>query len=648
MKTGLKKAESSYAIWWQPGLLVAVGLAMYWQSLNNGYFTLDDITYARDNALLQNGSWTAFFTQAFEGMYQPLLLVSLSLDHWIGAGDPWFYHFTNVVLHVSNAVLVFLLMKKLSNKPLLALMAAFLFMLHPSMVESTAWITARKDLLFSFFYLLGMLSWLSYQQKKNKSLYLLTLILFLFSVLSKVQAVSFPLALLVLDYLTTDQKITKKSLLHKAPFFIVSLIFGLLVFFFAIGEKPDLSFWERIVYSSYAIGFYLIHSLLPISNLILNPFPEIIKPIHYTGFLALAALVFILLKFKNNKWIVAGISFFLIQIVLLLPILPNSFIFYANKYMYLSIIGILLIYIDLYDKIILQNKWALFFLPLLLFFGQSTRGELEQWNDPVELWDEVVDAYPQAVEGWENRGYMNYLSGKNELALNDFLRSVEINPARYNSRSNAGAILTDLHQYPEAAVHLDKALELKPGDEVSLFNRSIAYQYSGRLEDAKRDIEEVIRLKPENANYLLTRGAILINAGAFAQALEDLNKSIRINPKNHLAFSNRGLCYVRLGDIQNAYKDFTSTLTLKPDFPDAWSNRGLLLLNQGKPDAAIQDLSRAIQLAPGFGVAYLNRGRAWKALNQQEKACQDFQQALSLGIQQAQIEMEQYCQYAKQ
>lgn len=646
MKTKLSTPKDYIPTFVKILILILGGSLLYYSSLDNGFFTLDDVAYVQNNELIKQGSWLQFFTQPFEGMYQPLLLMSFSVDYWLGGGSPWWFHLTNVLLHLANSVLVFYLFKQLNRKESLAWMAAALFLMHPAMVETTAWITSRKDLLFSLFYLAGLITWLRYLETSRKNYVYLTGGLFILSLLSKSQAVTFPLALILLEYLQSKTFSLKKSLIQKWPFLLFSLIIGILVYVFAIGERPDLEAGERIVYGSYAFSYYLIHSFFPFTNMLLHPFPAEMQGNHLLGLLVLPAIGYLFYRYRQNKVVVAGLLFFILHIFLLLPFLPNSFIFYANKYLYLSLIGILLIYIYLYDKIVLQNKWALFFLPFLIVFIHGTNKELQQWDEPILIWDEVTETYPESTDGWENRGYYYYTQQEPEKALENFKQSIRINPNRFNAQSNAGAILTDLHQYEDALKHLDIALKLVPGNEACLFNRSIAYQYTGKLDKALLDIEEVIQKKPLNADYLLTRGAILLNSGEFPSALKDFESSIQLNPKNYIAYSNRGLCHIRLGEMQKAYDDFTTTLNLKSDFPDAWSNRGLLLLNQGKAEDAVRDLSNAIRLAPGFGLAYMNRGRAWIALGQQTHACEDFTLALQYGVGQAQAELNQYCSSA--
>lgn len=624
---------------WLPWVIfLPLSFLLYFQSLSFGFFTWDDLSYVQNNELLRNGSWLDFFTGPFEGMYQPLLLISLSIDNWIGGGNPWWFHFSNILLHGVNSLLVFYFFKKIQENSLIPYLSAAIFLLHPVMVEPVSWITCRKDLLFSAFYLGGAIAWLIYLQKKNQKWYFISLLFFLLSVLSKVQAVSFPFMLMILEFLKGESPFSRNKLIQKIPFFLISLIFGGLVYYFALGTSPDIAFFDRILLSGFALSAYLFKFILPISHTVLVPFPEEIRVIHIAMALLSAFLIYLLFHFRKNKLLVSGGLFLILHLALLLPIFPNSYILMAEKYLYLSGIGILMMLIAILPSL---KKSYVVFIPLILII--PSLNQIQNWKDPLDLWTQVVKKYPYSPEAWDNRAYAYYAINDYERSAEDYQKSINLNPNAWNSRANAGAVLSELKQYESAILHLNKALELKPGDELAHYNRAIALQNTGKFTEALKDIDEAVGQNPENADYLLTRGAILLNMNQFDAALNDLNRSILKNPKNHLSYGNRGLCNIRLNKTADAYKDFSQAILLNPKFPDAWSNRGMLQLNQGNYQLALEDFNQALKADPGFAMAYLNRGRTWLALGYQTQACSDFQQVKSMGLPYADREIQQYC-----
>lgn len=634
----ISNSVSQLPAWLPWAIFLPLSFLLYFQTLGFGFFTWDDLSYVQNNELLRNGSWLDFFAAPFEGMYQPLVLVSLSIDYWIGSGNPWWFHFSNLLLHGINSLLVFYFFKKIQNNPLIPYFITSIFLLHPMMVEPVTWITSRKDLLFTAFYLGAALTWLKYLRERKQKWYLITLLLFLFSVLSKVQAVTFPIMLLILEHIKGLSPFSKRNLFQKIPFLLISLIFGGLVYYFSLGIRPDVAFFDRILLSGFAISLYLLKYLFPISHSVLIPFPEEIAFRHIALALLSLGLIYLLYRFRKNTLVLGGGLFFILHIALLLPVFPNSYIMMAEKYLYLSGIGILLIIVGFVPEL---KRTYLLFLPILLIIPSLK--QIQNWKDPLILWTEVVKKYPNSPEARDNRAYAYYALKDYERSAEDYQKSINLNPNAWNSRANIGAVLSELKQYETAIIHLNKALELKPGDELSHYNRAIALQNTGKYAEALKDIDEAVKQNAENPDYLLTRGAILLNMGQFDAALNELNRSILKNPKNHLSYGNRGLCNVRLNKTADAYKDFSQAILLNPKFPDAWSNRGTLQLNQGNYQLALEDFNQALKADPTFAMAYLNRGRTWIALGYSAQACSDFQQVKSMGLPYADREIQQYC-----
>lgn len=624
---------------WLPwAIFLPLSFLLYFQTMSFGFFTWDDISYVQNNELLRYGSWIDFFSAPFEGMYQPIVLITFWIDHLLGGGNPAWFHFSNILLHGINSLLVFFFFKKIQSNLLIPYLSAGIFLLHPMMVEPVTWITCRKDLLFTAFYLSGAISWLNFLQKKKQQWYFITLFLFLLSVQSKVQAVSFPLMLMILEFLKGESPFLKKNLIQKIPFFVISLIFGGLVYYFALGIRPDVAFIDRVILSGYALTSYLFKYLFPIGHSVLIPFPEEIGFLHLAMAILSAVLMYLLYRFRKNQLVFGGGIFFLLHLTLLLPVFPNSFIFMAEKYLYLAGLGILMMLAGLLPAI--KRPYPLF---LILLLGIPSVKQIQNWEDPVVLWTEVIKKHSSSPEAWDNRAYAYYAKKEYERSAEDYQKSINLNPEAWNSRANAGAVLSELKQYESALIHLNKALELKPGEELTLYNRAIALQNTGKYEEALKDVDEAIRQNADNADYLLTRGAILLNMGRYEASLTDLNQSILKNPKNYLSYGNRGLCNVRLNKTADAYKDFSQAIMLNPGFPDAWSNRGMLQLNQGNYQFALEDFNQALKADPGFAIAYLNRGRTWLALGYQTQACEDFQRVKSMGLPYADREIQQYC-----
>jgi hypothetical protein len=215
-------------------------------------------------------------SEPVSGNFHPLTMLSLAVDYWISKGNPKWFHFVNVLIHLFNLILVFIFIYKLSgNKKWIACITALLFAIHPLHVESVAWISERKDLLYSAFFLGGLLIYLNYLNKKSLITLGSVFLLFVFSLLSKPAAVIFPVVLLVIDYFN-ERLDQKQTYIEKIPFFILSVLFGLITIkiqkeFEATGML-SFSLFQRFLFANYGIMMYLVKTIFPIRLCAFYPF----------------------------------------------------------------------------------------------------------------------------------------------------------------------------------------------------------------------------------------------------------------------------------------------------------------------------------------------------------------------------------------
>jgi 4-amino-4-deoxy-L-arabinose transferase-like glycosyltransferase len=201
----------------------------------NGFVEWDDWHYITHNALIKSLSFNNFwiwFTRPLRGLYQPLIQFSFALNYAIDGLNPTIFHTTNLLIHTANSVLVFYFIMKLSKNRFVAILSAILFAVHPLHVESVAWATERKDTLYAFFFLAGLIYYQRYTRENTQKLYNLTFLMLGLSLLSKGSAVVFPVVLVLIDFVQKRKWYSQKILLEKAPFFILAVFYGLLTFWF--------------------------------------------------------------------------------------------------------------------------------------------------------------------------------------------------------------------------------------------------------------------------------------------------------------------------------------------------------------------------------------------------------------------------------
>ena len=269
-------------------------IIVYSNSLNNGFVKWDDDKYVCNNEdirQLDGQSIHRFFTTNYLRMYQPVTMISYALDYKMGELNALTYHRTNFIFHLLNVLLVFYVIFLLTKQSAIAAISALFFGIHPLHVESVAWISERKDLLYSFFYLGSLITYILYRKRNNSyKFYVLSILFFLLSLFSKSAAVTLPLILVLTDYYLSN-KLAFKNNLDKIPFFVLSVVFGVvsLISQRVIGSDWDYvigyTLLDRLFMGAYAFTFYIVKSIFPFGLSAIHPLP--LKP---AGFLPISLL----------------------------------------------------------------------------------------------------------------------------------------------------------------------------------------------------------------------------------------------------------------------------------------------------------------------------------------------------------------------
>lgn len=264
--------------------ILAVTVGFYFKALSYGFVNFDDERIIAGNPFIRAFNFANInyvFTNFQDTLYQPLVLVSWMLDHWIGGGRPWPFHLNNLLLHLINISLVWLITLKLFGRVGIAVLTAFIFAIHPLSAESVAWASERKNLLYSFFFLLAVFQYLRYLDSKKVAFYLVCLLFFVLSLLSKPFAVTLAPLLLLLDYQHGRRVFSKDVLLEKIPFFALSLLVGLIALLgpdSVVSFKPsaDYNLLNWLTISGMALIIPVIHFVAPFRLSAFYPMPECI------------------------------------------------------------------------------------------------------------------------------------------------------------------------------------------------------------------------------------------------------------------------------------------------------------------------------------------------------------------------------------
>ncbi len=635
-----KPARSAPEGRWRIGVLAAVILAgtfiVHSGSLGNDFVHWDDDKYVYDNEdirQLDGRSVLRFFTSSYLRMYQPVTMLSYAWDYRIGGLDARTYHRTNVLFHLLNTLLVFWAVSLLTRQTAIAAVSAVFFGVHPLHVESVAWISERKDVLYSFFYLGSWIAYIRYRRSGNRrGFYFAALFLFLLSLFSKSAAVTLPLVLILTDFYL-GRKTRIQNHLDKIPFFILAAVFGIVSLLTqrVVGSDWDYvtgySLADRLFLGAYALTFYIAKSVFPAGLSAIHPLPlkpEGLLPIrYYISGPVFIVLPWILLKVHRSKAgaplkkdVLFGALFFIFTIAPVLFI-PVGQAVAAERYTYVPYIGLSVILGRLYLAARQRLKSCSFgvrhvptaaLAMMLVVFAHAAYARSAVWKDTRTLFSDVIEKYPETGIAYNNRGNVRRDERDFQGAMEDYNRAIGLNYT--DAYNNRGILRNRMKDYGGAIEDFTRALQGKAGRDVAYYNRGIAR----------------------------------LNLGDFQGAVEDFTRAVEINPRHADAYNNRGFVrYEKLSDSTGAIRDFDAAIRLRPREPEIYYNRGNAKALAGDYAGAIMDYTMALRMKPEYGEAYFNKGVALLRLNETGPACSDWNRASELGIAPAAKLIQAYC-----
>ncbi|MDF1694939.1 MAG: tetratricopeptide repeat protein [Saprospiraceae bacterium] len=599
---------------------LVITLGCFYNTTQNEFVNWDDDRNFYENEYVstinKDNFWKQtkkIFTSNVIGNYNPLTIWTFAVEKRVyGFENPGKWHATNIALHLICVFLIFRICILLGLKWQGSLFVALLFGIHPMRVESVAWVTERKDVLFGAFYLSALYFYIK-GKLNGKKYYALIFTFFILSLLSKIQAVVLPLSMIAVDYYL-DGKLDFKSMIKKGPYFLLSLLFGFIGVYLLKGQgalesAATYPTWQRIFVGSYSYMIYLIKSIVPFRLSPLYPYSPQMPVYYYPTLLLFPAVgysMFVLYK-RNLKVWVFGLFFFTVNIMFLLQILGAGQGFLADRFTYIAYFGLFFIAGYYFDKM-MQTKPKLKTIlwsgaaVLFLIYGYMTIQQNTVWKNSETLWTHVLKYYQKATLPYGNRA--NYLrqEGRIQEALKDY----------------------------------DMATSLNPKGEQAFNSRARLYFDIARTRDtlmlALQDYNKAIELDPENGEFLINRGATYARLGDVQRAIADIDQGLIYKPSHAVGYLNRSVLNNGQGKFQEALNDIITYLKLKPYNADLWYEKARALRNLNRLQESIPAYDRSIQLKRNEPVFYYERGRTFKAMGRIDEAKRDIQMAINLGF----------------
>ena len=525
--------------------MICLGLAMltvitFWSLKDCGFIGFDDPIYVYENAYVQSGlNWNSI-RQAFSfsselakisGNWFPVTWLSLMLDYQIFGLNPQGFHLTNLLFHVLNTILLFLVLLRMTKTLWPSAFVAALFAIHPLHVESVAWIAERKDVLSTFFWMLTMKAYSYYVEHPGFRRYFLVLLFFVLGLMAKPMLVTLPFVLLLLDYwplrrfqeIKPDHKIQSEEVKKPAdPEYKWSLIYPLLwekVPLFALAILSSIVTYIAQQNTGYVQSFEIFPMSVRIGNAFVSyityigkmiwptnldvfyPHPEGLIPWQVLGsvFLFIFITLAVIWKVKQSPYLATGWLWYVGTLVPVIGIVQVGGQAMADRYTYIPLIGLFIMVAWGVPELL--KKWnhrkeILFALSVLSILCLSiiTWAQVGYWQNSIILFDHTLKVTDYNWLAYDRRGNAYDVLGNYRQAIEDYDMLIAIRPDYPGAYLNRGFAYAGLGNYKQAIEDYDRGIEIKPGDAKAYYNRGLLYIKQGNNTSGCRDARKACEL----------------------------------------------------------------------------------------------------------------------------------------------------------
>ncbi len=598
-----------------------VGLA-YRPALSARALCFDDNQYLVDNPLVKDPGWSSawrFLREIWKpttvsGYYQPLTMISLMVDYaFAGSVDNLTpFHVTSLVLHIANTLLVILLLYLLFGNIWVAAAVGLMFGLHPMTVETIAWVGERKTLLSAFFAFCCLIAHVLYQRRLSRLYYILCLSAYILAMMAKPISLTLPLLMLLMDFWPLN-RLNKRAILEKVPFFVMMALFAAVT---VISQKQSSGVVPpggghsllRIIYIlCHNIMFYPLKMIWPVNLSSHYAFPDPLDLSDTMIRIGVAGtcilLLLLIFSLKYTRACVTGWLIFFVAILPTMQILKFSNVIASDKFAYLPSIGLLMLLAWALGRLAntIKGKSAVFgtvlavFILVIVSAGEifAVRKYLTCWSNTETLYRHMLNFAPDAPPLHFNLGYALHSENRMEEALEEYYRTIELDPNDGSAHQNLAMILEE----------------------------------QGLFDEAVKEYQIALKYSPNPANAHSNLACALNKQGHTQEAIYYLEQALKINPNHGPSHFNLGTILFGQGDYQNAITRFSECIKSSPDFSPAYFNLGILLTQQNKAEQALPYFRHAVSLE-NENPLYL-RVLAGALLNRYPLQAADVQQALT-------------------
>ena len=573
-----------------------VTLIAYEPMRHNDFVNYDDFSYVKNNPNITEGmtlkSVTWAFTKSYSANWHPLTWLTHILDHQLFGVNPSGHHIVSLLFHIFNALLLFWLLSYMTGTFWVSAFVAGVFALHPIQVESVAWAAERKTVVSGLFWLLTMIIYVRYARRPNMLRYILLILIYGLCIMTKPVVVTLPFVLLLLDYwplervrwwarsgpvrtkTTGQQKVSAgRLIIEKIPLFILAAVLCVIT-----------------VVSQHSAGAVATLEITPLERRIANVFlsytgyigqlvwPDrlsVFYPLGHASFsdggVILCTLVFVIITIisiyigRRRRYAAVGWLWFAGTLVPMIGLVQAGSQAMADRYMYLSMLGLLMIIVwAVKDLVGGHPRWKIFAAALALVILSSlvvlTRAQVRHWRDGLTLFEHALKVTKSNTEA--EFGYGNSLAeaGRLDEAVEHLRNAVRLSSGFHKARKCLCKTYIKQGKFNEAVVCFNEFIKRKQDDAEAYEDLGTAYAQMGKYEKAIESWNKAMELKSDNAKVLNNLAWLLATVGDVssqnaARAVELAERSCELDSNKRPEFMDTlAAAYAAAGRFEDAVK----------------------------------------------------------------------------------------------
>jgi tetratricopeptide (TPR) repeat protein len=560
------------ASWWYAAAVAIMTTVLFQQVRTFEFVNYDDHEYVTENAHVRSGltSTSVFWalTSLDSHNWHPLTWLSLELDYTLYGLNPAGFHVTNVALHLANTLLLFWVLRRITGETARSAAVAALFALHPLHVESVAWVSERKDVLSTLFWLLTTLVYVRYVARPSLGRYSIVVASFVLGLSAKAMLMTLPCVLLLLDFwplgrlsaergteyedrnkpahprspLRVPRSALTRLFLEKIPLFAVSFLCGLVAIAAqskqgAIVPLVEFPVSDRVANALVAYVAYVGKAVWPSRLAVFYPYARHGLAVAIAAAAVLLAIS-LLVDWRRSRqpYLAVGWLWYVVTLAPVIGLVQVGEQALADRYTYVPLIGLLIAVVWGVADLTAHfgtSRWLVATLAAVAFIalGTTTWTQLGYWRDSVQLWRHAIEVGGENHVACTGLGVALRQHGLTDEALQWLEKAAALAPAYAPARDNLGLVLFRLGRFAESRIEYEALLRIEPGYARAHRMLAAVFKAEGNLEDAAAEGRTAVRIDPNDWQSHWELAKVLAKQGADDEASVHLREAKRLNPQ---------------------------------------------------------------------------------------------------------------------